>query len=134
MSGEPGVEIDTGKVKIGDGVASWSSLPYFLNETASAALIQAMIDTSVTDDQILILTADGILSAPADPGSGPIKLMLEIVQDATGGWDLLLDGAILDPNNYYDGVSTDPGSSSFLGLRWSESQSAWCLLAFTKNF
>jgi microcystin-dependent protein len=28
-SGEPGVETDTGKLKIGNGVAAWNSLPYF---------------------------------------------------------------------------------------------------------
>jgi hypothetical protein len=28
--GEPGVERDTGKLKIGDGVTSWIDLPYFV--------------------------------------------------------------------------------------------------------
>src|SRR5688572_31300204 len=30
--GEPGIERDTGKFKIGDGVQNWLTLPYFLNE------------------------------------------------------------------------------------------------------
>ena len=29
--GEPGFEYDTGKVKIGDGMTSWTSLPYINN-------------------------------------------------------------------------------------------------------
>jgi len=28
--GEPGVETDTGRLKIGDGLTSWSGLPYFI--------------------------------------------------------------------------------------------------------
>ena len=31
-AGEPGIELDTGKFKIGDGVQNWLTLPYFLNE------------------------------------------------------------------------------------------------------
>lgn len=30
--GEPGVELDTGMFKIGDGVHTWNELPYFINE------------------------------------------------------------------------------------------------------
>lgn len=28
--GEPGVEMDTGKFKVGDGVTRWGDLPYFV--------------------------------------------------------------------------------------------------------
>jgi hypothetical protein len=129
-SGEPGIESDTGKLKIGDGVNYWTSLPYFLNEP----LVQTLIDDSTTDDSVVVLIADYELPAPANPGTGATRLMIEVVQDSTGGWNLTLNGAILDPNSYYDGVSTTPGSSSFIGLRWSDTQSAWCLLAFAKNF
>lgn len=31
--GEPGLEEDTGSFKIGDGVKTWSQLPYFTPET-----------------------------------------------------------------------------------------------------
>lgn len=31
-AGEKGVEIDTGKFKIGDGTSTWGALPYFLNQ------------------------------------------------------------------------------------------------------
>lgn len=31
-TGEPGLELDTGKLKIGDGVKNWNGLPYFLHE------------------------------------------------------------------------------------------------------
>lgn len=47
--GEPGVENDTGKFKIGDGVHSWSSLPYFINQTAINALIEQALEDAVIE-------------------------------------------------------------------------------------
>lgn len=29
LEGEPGLELDTGKIKMGDGVSAWNALPYF---------------------------------------------------------------------------------------------------------
>jgi hypothetical protein len=48
-SGEPGVELDTGKVKIGDGVRSWTSLPYFLDEEDVTALVVQLIEDAVLE-------------------------------------------------------------------------------------
>jgi hypothetical protein len=48
-AGEPGLEIDTGKFKIGNGYTVWSSLPYFLHEGATAVLIQAAIEDAVLE-------------------------------------------------------------------------------------
>lgn len=46
-AGEPGVELDTGKFKVGDGVTPWVSLPYFLNEPVVTALIQTIVNEAV---------------------------------------------------------------------------------------
>jgi len=43
LDGEPGLEKDTGKFKIGDEFHKWSELPYFLNEDGTEALITQMI-------------------------------------------------------------------------------------------
>jgi len=43
-SGEIGYETDTKKFKIGDGVSTWPTLPYFENEVDVAAAIQAAVD------------------------------------------------------------------------------------------
>lgn len=48
-AGEPGVELDTGKVKVGDGVQAWNDLPYFINEDAIGILIQTAIDNAVIE-------------------------------------------------------------------------------------
>lgn len=44
-AGEPGIETDTSKMKIGNGVSTWTALEYFL----PASDIQAMIDASITE-------------------------------------------------------------------------------------
>lgn len=48
-AGEPGVELDTGKFKIGDGVRSWADLPYFLDQQDFTPIIQAMIAAAVIE-------------------------------------------------------------------------------------
>lgn len=45
LSGEPGVESDTKKFKIGDGVHAWTALHYFIDQVA----IQALIDSAVIE-------------------------------------------------------------------------------------
>lgn len=48
-AGEPGLETDTGKFKIGDGGAAWSVLPYYLTEPLIEALITAMLQDAVLE-------------------------------------------------------------------------------------
>jgi hypothetical protein len=48
-AGEPGFETDSGKHKIGDGVARWSKLPYFLHETQVTQTIDKKILDSTAD-------------------------------------------------------------------------------------
>lgn len=42
-AGEPGVEVDTNKFKIGNGFTPWSGLPYFVDEPGVNTLIQAAV-------------------------------------------------------------------------------------------
>jgi hypothetical protein len=41
--GEMGLELGTGKYKVGDGVRNWNDLPYFTNEEQITAYIDASI-------------------------------------------------------------------------------------------
>lgn len=47
FAGELGLESDTGKFKIGDGVRAWNDLTYYLNATDTSGLIQTAIDSAV---------------------------------------------------------------------------------------
>jgi len=38
LSGEPGYETDTGKLKIGDGASQWLSLNYYMGATGSSGI------------------------------------------------------------------------------------------------
>jgi|ERR1043165_6105864 hypothetical protein len=63
FSGEPGVELDTGKFKIGNGVAAWLSLPYFSNDLLVSLMISDAIEAAVLD---------GVPGPPGPPGvQGP---------------------------------------------------------------
>ena len=48
-AGEPGHELDTGKLKVGNGTSTWSELPYFIQEDKVAELITAAVNAHVTD-------------------------------------------------------------------------------------
>lgn len=48
-AGEMGFESDTGKFKIGDGVHAWTSLTYYINETATTVLVQELVDAAVLE-------------------------------------------------------------------------------------
>lgn len=62
--GEPGIETDTGVMKIGDGETSYRDLEGFIPKPAVLAAIEAAITTSVAqqqadpipDDQTLLLS------------------------------------------------------------------------------
>lgn len=42
-AGEPGVELDTGYFKLGDGVTQWIDLPYYFTEDAIMDEVRALI-------------------------------------------------------------------------------------------
>lgn len=42
LSGEPGVEIDTFKLKIGNGILTWEDLPYVANGASTSLIYNAI--------------------------------------------------------------------------------------------
>lgn len=48
--GEPGVEIDTGRFKLGDGNQPWIMLPYFVSEKSMIDHIDSQTPHPVYDD------------------------------------------------------------------------------------
>lgn len=54
LEGEPGLELDTGKFKIGDGVTSWNILPYFSIDSES----KADVDLSNIRDDVFLAKAN----------------------------------------------------------------------------
>jgi len=42
-SGEPGVEVDTGLFKIGDGSTAWNDIEYFLTESYVSGIVEVIL-------------------------------------------------------------------------------------------
>lgn len=57
--GEPGVETDTGKMKIGDGAKTWNTLDYFAGDATGGAA-----DRLVNGDKEVILSEEGFTTFP----------------------------------------------------------------------
>jgi len=66
-SGEPGVEVDTGLFKVGDGHTSWNDLEYFLTESYVSGIVE-----------VIIAETGGIL---ADPRIGDLADLTTASQD-----------------------------------------------------
>ena len=102
--GEPAVELDTGKAKIGNGFSRWTELPYFLNE----AQIQEIIDN---------LSTTGI-AGPAGASAYQVAVNNGYVGDQTS-WLLSLKGAKGDTGNTgpagADGAQGIPGTDGATG-------------------
>jgi len=65
--GEPGFEHDTGKLKVGDGVTSWISLPYWIDElttvsVSSIVYVQSSPPSSPADGWLWLNNTTGELS------------------------------------------------------------------------
>jgi len=64
-AGEPAVETDTGKMKIGDGIRNWSTLPYESEASLSAAT-PAVVGTAASGAAVLASRADHSHALPED--------------------------------------------------------------------
>lgn len=79
FAGEPGFESDTGLLKIGNGVAAWADLPYFLDDEATADLIASMLEEVVIEGTPGPPGDDGAPGADGDPGpQGPAGVAGEV--------------------------------------------------------
>jgi len=58
LAGEPGVELDTGKMKVGDGITSWVTLPYYLTEPHIQELIDGAVIEGVPGDSAYEVAVD----------------------------------------------------------------------------
>lgn len=104
--GEPGVETDTGKFKMGDGTTPWSGLKYFLNEDH----IQEYIDQ---------LNAEGVKGDKGDPGASAYQVALSTGFVGTAAaWIASLKGAKGDTGNQgIQGLKGDPGDQGIPGVK-----------------
>lgn len=99
-AGEAGVESDTLKLKVGNGIAAWTGLPYFLNEIQVAALIATAIDNA----ELVGVPGDSAYDVAVDNGFiGTEEEWLESLVGPPGD-----DGAPGSPGA--DGAPGSPGA------------------------
>ena len=65
--GEPGFEIDTYKLKIGDGIIPWSNLPY-VNQTTDQDIISIIQNSSSVQNNIINLIQDQAIATSTTLG------------------------------------------------------------------
>jgi hypothetical protein len=101
-SGEPGIETNTGKIKVGDGTTLWNALPYAAG--LESLRLQDLSDvTSTAPSTGQVLKWNGTAWAPAadatgSGGDGNTTYTVS-AETATGGVDLRLTGSDSSTDN-----------------------------------
>lgn len=83
--GELGIESDTGRLKVGDGVSTWASLKYFgLGVVVLVDGASITIDAGLSDNWRVVLGGNRTLANPTNLIDGQ-TFNIRIKQDGTGG-------------------------------------------------
>ena len=102
-SGEIGFETDTNQLKIGDGVNSWGSLSYFIDETNLAGSLSDYVEVTSLGVADGVATLDSAGNVPSSQlGNVP---EVDLTGYATEGY---ADQAEADANSYTDDLIGDP--------------------------
>jgi len=100
--GEQGYETDTGKMKVGDGTTTWSSLSYFGGSTLS--------DLNVTATSTELNYVDGVTSAIQTQLDAKAETLTDLgITDGTNGQVLTTDGS----GTFTFATASGGGGSSF---------------------
>lgn len=158
-SGEPGIELNTGLFKIGDGVKAWNALPYSnnaggagnpgpegpqgpkgdpgdLNKTPVVLADGATISTDASLSTLFRVTLGGnrTLGNPTNPIDGQ-RIIWELTQDVTGGRTLTLGSAFALGMDFPSvTLSTAAGKRDFLGAIYNSTTLKWYVIAFVKGY
>jgi hypothetical protein len=106
--GEPGYEIDTRKLKFGDGVTRWSDLPYVVGGEIDGALIE---DGTITTGK-LDAAVDAAFAAAEH--THPVSTDVPLSASATG----VAGSLAMDSDYLYVCVATDTWKRATLAT-WS---------------
>lgn len=129
LSGEQGLETDTGRIKIGTG-ATWSNTVYYLapRVTSSTTATTLTVSCDTTDEaEVTALDSNLTIDAPTGtPYDG--KILLYLIKDNGTSRTITLNSAFVDLFGSMFTSTTVNKASSFLA-RWKASRSKWEILA-----
>ena len=98
LSGEQGLETDTSKTKIGDGVTAWNSLGYvdakFLATSASSSFVG---NSLISATKGALITSTGSAVAAQTVGTNGFVLTADSGQTNGIKWAAAASGADIDP-------------------------------------
>jgi len=160
-AGEPGIELDTSKMKIGDGVMSWNELPYYVTKPYVDALIEAALSDmalashnhisgpppfALTDASVITTDASNSNYFRVTLGGNRIlgnsnnssdcqNVVWEFTQDVTGSRILSLDTKFVFGTDLIAiTLSTVPETIDFLEAVYHLSTDRWYVKSFAKGF
>lgn len=113
QSGEPGHETDTGKIKLGNGTSSWTSLPYFATDPGSRP-ISYITDLQATLDDLEASTSGALTLDRLPPGSAIVVDYYKPTFGASNAWPTVRPTSRVDIDVTWRGP-TDPGSIMLVG-------------------
>jgi hypothetical protein len=123
-SGEPGLELDTGRLKIGNGVLSWGSLPYsFILPTGFKPGTNIGLDYDGSNNTLTI-SATGSAGEAGSQGVQGFQGIQGSKINWTGTWDTAknynIDDIVSIEGSSYICISSHLSSSAFLTdiLKW----------------
>lgn len=134
LEGEFGLELDTRKVKLGDGVTAWNSLSYFqpINPRSGVAALSistgaVVIDCSLGNYFTLVLT-ENVTSITFTnlPAAGYAQsIWVRIKQDATGGRTVALPTAFKASTGSAAGVTSSANAYTLLAATTVDQGTRW---------
>lgn len=136
--GEPGFEIDTGRVKIGDGMRPWLNLKYHvgLSDVPQMLVDQPILLTNVDLGGLfrVVLGGNRTLANPTNMNDGD-RILWEFIQDGVGGRTITFDTAFKFGADISSIVlSTLPNKRDFMGAVYNEAEDSWYVIAFVKGY
>ncbi len=125
-NGEIGLEMDTKKLKVGDGVTAWNTLDYWL--TGAAGAIWGAITGTLSDQTDLQTALDGKVAKAGDvmTGSLVIDTLVTIAHPTNSDLNILIDPASGRMGALGASISK-PGASGFLHLMPNAEVIQWIL-------
>jgi len=91
------------------------------------------IDATLGERFRVVLTGDHTLGNPSGAVDGQL-LLIELIQDGSGGQAVTLGTKYNDPNGYYTGQSTAAGKRDKLGVQYNSSDDKFDVLAFAVGY
>lgn len=142
-AGELGVEEDTERAKLGDGITQWNSLAYW--STAGAALLLAggamagwlspavvrltdgpviAVNAALGNDFRVTIAASRTIQTPTNPRDGQL-IMFDITQGAGGPWSITWGAGYSFGGSTQPSLSLVAGNTDLVGFKYNADKVKW---------